>query len=388
MEEVLMSKAELVEEFGSEECKRHFAKYGKFKNKNIETALIRNVECYFEEVKTVKEGKVTSYELINRKTEVSDKVDNRISNGSYTSYTKKLDIIVVSALEQGDISDNAQTLNKWCLDFGVIEPELHELVTSKYKENLKEQHIKELQKVNILQSGQERIVSDFIRYTQYLQSQLAGTLKRMEKSGIIEYYLVPMGYIEKEAKTVKLHEGTLKKIHNLKRKLMEKHDVSEWYLNTYANAKKTREYKVEWKEEISRITDENEQIIGLSYWYKTYAIMLKARENRIITYLEKYNKDVIQLYKDNEGAFMNANLKAFVEERGKYVELEAKKNESWFLQPRTKNTTLEDLGGKDLKRRPKIDDYPYDEAYYALYFNEIYASKIKELQDYYGHKFK
>lgn len=388
MEEVLMSKAKLVEEFGSEECKRHFAKYGKFKNKSIETALIKNVECYFEEVKPVKEGKVTSYKLINRKTEISDKVDNRISNGSYTSYTKNLDIIVVSALEQGNISDNAQTLNKWCLDFGVIEPKLHELVTSKYKENLKEQHIKELQQVNILQSGQERIVSDFIRYTQQLQSRLAGTLKRMKRAGIIEYYLVPMGYIEKEAKTVKLHEGTLKKIHSLKRKLLEKHDVNEWYLNTYPKAKKSREYKAEWKEGLSTITDENEQIIGLSYWYKTYAIILKARKNRIITYLEKYNKAVIQLYKDNERAFMNANLEAFVEERGKYVELEAKKNESLFLKPRTNTTTLEELGGKDFKLLPKIDDYLYDEAYYALYFKEVYANKIRELQDYYGHKFE
>lgn len=384
-----ISRAELVEKFGSEECKQHFAKYNKFKNKNIEAALIKNVECHYEKVEIVKEGRFCFYVLINEKAEATDKIDKRIANGAYSvPYTRNLDIIVVSALEQGDINENAQTLNNWCLDFGLINPELHDLVVSKHSKQLREKHIEDLIKTKIITYGQERIVNDFIRYTQYLQSQLAGTLNRMRRAGIIEYYLVPMGYIEEEAKSVKLHEGTLKKILNLQRRLMEKYDVDQWYLDTYENSKKSKEYKAEWKEELSKVTDENEHVIGLSYWYKTYAIMLKARKNRIITYLETYNKELIQQYKENEKSFRDINMVGFVKGRGEYVEQAAKKHEVKFLEPRVKSKNLDELGGRLFKSLPKVDDYQYDKEYYALYFQEVYSKKIRELQEFYGHEFQ
>ncbi|WP_271854196.1 hypothetical protein [Planococcus maritimus] len=383
-----MTKKEAVELHGSIDCKNHFTKYKKFTNKDIEQSLIKTLNQVYESVEIIKQGRAYVYQLGAKRKELATREDKRITNGAWSiAYTRNLDIMVVSALEQNEVADSAQTLSKWSLDFGLIEPKLYDLINSRYSESLKEQHLTELRRVNIIGLGQERIVNDFIKYTQYLHSHLANTLERMKKAGIIEYYPVPMGFIGGEEGTVRLHESTVKKILSLQRKLMDKHDVGEWYLNTYLNAQKTKNYLAEWKEELLQITDENGQILGLSYWYKTYAIMLKARKNKIITYLEKYNQDVIQFYRDNEESFISTNLKAFVEERGRYVEEIAKKSEIRFLQPRTMRTTLEDLGGKDLIRLPKVDDYTYNVEYYELYFKNLYSLKISELQKYYEHKF-
>ncbi|MGR5866389.1 hypothetical protein ACT7DZ_28490 [Bacillus cereus] len=95
--------------------------------------------------------------------------------------------------------------------------------------------------------------------------------------------------------------------------------------------KKSRNYYEEWEEKLSKIKDENGVTLGLSYWYKTYAIILKASEKRIISYLEKYNKDVIELYKKDEQIFLVENEDTFHNERKNYVVKEAKKEKiaSW-----------------------------------------------------------
>ncbi|USK82632.1 hypothetical protein LHV56_12460 [Peribacillus frigoritolerans] len=48
MSYIIMTKAQAVELHGSEDQKRHFAKYGKFTNKNLENALIDVLKRTYE----------------------------------------------------------------------------------------------------------------------------------------------------------------------------------------------------------------------------------------------------------------------------------------------------------------------------------------------------
>ncbi|MGR5866388.1 hypothetical protein ACT7DZ_28485 [Bacillus cereus] len=109
------------------------------------------------------------------------------------------------------IVETAQTLSKWSLDFGLITPKMYELLHAKYNESIKEQNLKDLKNNNIIYEGEERILNDFIHDIQKIQNQLAGTLNRMQKAKIIEYFPVYKGFVKEERKTVNLHENTVKK---------------------------------------------------------------------------------------------------------------------------------------------------------------------------------
>jgi len=397
MGKLIVTKKEAVELFGSEDCKKHFANYKKFTNKDLEKSLIKEMKRYYDSVEIVKpeRGRGYVYELSGKKDVVTPKEDGRIRNGAWSSpYTKNMDIMVVSVIEQNLVTETAQVLSKWCLDFGLITPKMYEILPAKYNEHYKEQCLKELKDNNIIREGEERVLNDFINDLKLLQNQLAGTLQRMQRANIIEYFPVHKGYVAEGDKTINLHENTVKKILTLQRELMEHFDVNDWYLRTYYNARKSREYREEWKLRLAQVTDENGMVLGLDYWYTTYAIILKARKKKIISYLEKYNKEVIEQFKQDEQGFLNNNEITFHNNRHDYVVNEAQKKEDNFLSEKTKIVELDEsvvkIYGETTREEKYFNnrhDFTYDGNYYALYFDRLYAQRIKELQEYYGHTF-
>ena len=388
----IITKKEAVELFGSEDCKKHFAKYKKFTNKDLEKSLIKEMKRYYDFVEVVKpeKGRGYVYKLSGKKDVITQKEDGRTSNGAWSiPYTKNMDIMVVSVLEQDLVTETAQVLSKWCLDFGLMTAEMFDLLPARYNEHYREQCLQELKDNKIIFEGEERILNDFIYEMKTIQNQLAGTLKRMQKADIIEYFPVYKGFIEESEKTINLHENTVKKILSLQRNLMELYNVNEWYLRTYYNTKKAREYREEWNKRLAQVTDENGAVLDLSYWYTTYAIILKARKEKIIRYLEKYNKEAIEQFKIDEELFLIENKATYHNKRNTYVIGNAQKREDKFLEPRIRaNQHAEELGGKQVASRPLKEDYTYDKEYYTLYFDRLYAQRIKELQEYYGYTFK
>ncbi|WP_191565979.1 hypothetical protein [Metabacillus idriensis] len=389
MSYTIMTKAQAVELHGSEDQKRHFAKYGKFTNKNLENALIDVLKRTYESFENIKQGRAYVYKLGEKRDVPLEKTVNvgaRISNGAWRNYTKNMDIMVVSVLEQCLINDTAQTLSKWCLDFELITRSMYELIRSQHDQNLKDKHLQILKNNNVIKNGEERVVNDFIHGFKTLQQQLAGTLNRMKKLEIIEYYPVYKGKVEGKEVPINLHEDTVKKILQLQRRLMDTYDVDDWYLQRVYNSPKSRAYRRDWKEQLAKITDENGVVLKLEYHFKLYAIMLKARKKKIIKYLETYNKEAIEQFKKDEFVFLNENKVTYHEERKKVVVKNAEKEEENFLKPRV-NKLESEFGGQTKYTVPTRSDYVYDEDYYALYFDRLYAQRIKELQEFYGYKF-
>lgn len=398
MVKLVLAKKEAVELFGSKDCKRHFLKYGKFTNKDIEISLINEMKRFYNTVEIVKpeKGRGYVYELSGEKDVPTSKEDGRISNGAWSNpYIKNMDIMVVSVLEQGLVEGTAQTLSKWCLDFDLINSATYELLQARYKDYMRSQHLQDLKENRIIFEGEDRILDDFTYIVKEITNQLAGTLNRMRKAEIIEYYPVYKGHVEETDKTINLHEDTVKQILILKRTLMEQYDVTDWYISLYKNAKKTKAYIQAWKVGLAQVTDEEGEFLGLDYFYIAYAITLKARKKKIIHYLEKYNKEVTEQFKKDSQVFLNENENMFHKSRHDYVVNEAQKGEDNFLSEKTKVIELdESVWGiyeattREVKYFNKRHDYTYDEEYYALYFDRLYAKRIKELQEYYGHTFK
>ncbi|MFB3160097.1 hypothetical protein ABLO26_01855 [Neobacillus sp. 179-J 1A1 HS] len=390
MENGIFERVNVVREYGNDYQINHFEKWGKWKNKDTQASFEKTLDEIFGDGNwgTVKDEGKTKYKLGEKLEERAIREDKRLSNGAWKiSYTKNLDIVVVSVLEQGLETNTAQTLASWALDFGVITEKMHDLLQSRYHEGLRETHIKDLKNNSIIKTNEDRIVDDFAQITKQLTNQVAGTLKRMEKAEIIEFYPVYKGHIAKTDTTINLHENVYKQVVALKRRLMEHYDVSEWYLMTYRNSKKTIEFNKEYLEQLAFVEDENGKTLGLDYYYTTYAVILKARKKKIIAYLSKYNKEVIEQFKQDEQKFLVENEQQFHEKRKEHVVNEAQKKANKFLQPKPFKIANEEFGGKTVVRTPTIYDYDFDSDYYALYFEGLYTQRIGELQEYYGYTF-
>lgn len=380
----MLTKEEAVNLYGSDRCQEHYAKNKKFKNKNVEKSLIKTLEQHFESVEIVKVGRATLYEVGPQRVSVENRLDNRLSNGSWNiPYTKKLDVMVISVLEQGKITAVSQTLSSWCLDFGLITERMYELILSEHDADIRKKHINVLRSITSLKNGEERVLNDYLLQVKDLQSQLAGALNRMKKLDIIEFYEVPKGYSLSQQKTINLHESTVKEIISLERRLLEKYGVDKWYIYTYQKDKKSIQYMEEWKGELGNITDENGKALNLKYWFKAYAIILKGSKKKIITYLERYDKVSTITFSNDEAKYLQLNELAYFYERNEHVIKVASKKQSKFLEPRNKNKYTDEYGGKELLQEPSIEDYPYDQAYYALYFERTYIQRLSELQAYY-----
>ncbi|SDM73090.1 hypothetical protein [Bacillus sp. OK048] len=394
---IILTKKEAVELYGSEKCKKHFAKYGKFTNKDLEISLLKEMRRYYDSVKVIKpeKGRSYVYELSCKKDVVTPKEDGRINNGAWSiPYTKILDIMVVSVLEQGLVAEAAQTLSKWAVDFGAITPAMYELLQSRYNEYLRSQYLQDLKENKIIFEGEDRILDDFTYVVKEITNQLAGTLNRMQKAGIIEYYPVYKGHVEETDETSNLHEDTVKQVLTLKRTLMEQYDVNDWYLSQFKYSPKTKEYNQAWSDGLAQLTDEKGEVLGLDYYYVVYAIILKARKKKIIRYLEKYNKEAIERFKQNEELFLSDNKNTYHKERHDYVVMEAKDKENKFLSKKTKTYILDEnlqevIGAETLSKTyyNERENFTFDEGYYALYFDRLYAERIKKLQEHYGYNF-
>ncbi|WP_042346794.1 hypothetical protein [Bacillus massiliigorillae] len=385
---MVYTKREAVDKYGNENQKAHFEKHGKFKSKHVENAVIKTMEEIYEFVEIIKNphGSGNVYRVGVEKEERSVREDGRISNGAWKPYTKNLDIIVVSVLEQGLEKEDSQTLAGWALDFGVINVKTYEILRSRWRERDRDNFIKELKKGNIIQSGEDRLVDDYTLIVKGLIKQIAGTLNRMKGLGIIEYYPVHKGKLL-NGEEINLSVRTHKEATSLKRTLMEKHDVTDWYISTYRKTKKTKAYEKEFDEKIATITDDNGIVLGLSYCFEEYAIYLKARKKKIIAYLKKYNKEAIEQFKLDETQFLIQNKEDFQMKRLECVVEEAEKKVHAFLKPRLVKETDEELGGKSTYNTPKLADYCVDEDYYKLYFDRLYIERIEGLQKYYGYDF-
>ncbi|WP_028775651.1 hypothetical protein [Shimazuella kribbensis] len=387
-QKIEFTQEQIVAIEGDEVIKSHMEKNKKLM-KNVFLRFVKDLEQRYESVETVgKGGTKTKYILGSKRKKIAERrreLGGNISNGAWSiPYTKNMDIMVVSVLEQGLVSKTAQILSKWCLDFGLITPKMYELLPAKYHEGYKQNCLQELIDNNIILEGEDRILNDYIYDLKIIQNHLVNTLNRMSKANIIEYFPVYKGHIERNGKTINLHEETVKRILTHQSELMEKYDVNDWYLNQFPNAKKVQNYKKEWKVELKSIKDENGNELGLDYWYISYAIILKARKKKIIRYLEKFNREVIEQFKKDEELFLDENKVDYHNGRSTYVINQAQKRMNRFFEQKYKKPFIEELGGKQVTHKKHDTDFVFDKGYYALYFEKLYVQRIRELQKYYG----
>ncbi|KJJ41387.1 hypothetical protein UM89_13885 [Bacillus subtilis] len=387
----IMTKKEAVELYGSDKCKKHFRKYGKFKNANIENSLIRTLEQYFASVEKVRQGNSYAYELGEKRSEVAEREDYRISNGAWSKqYTKNMDIIVVSGIDSGGLPEASQSLSKWAFDFGLITPAMYSLLPARNDKDVRSHHLDSLWQKKVLHTFNGRVLEDYIAFVKDIIVQLASSLSRLRKLSILDFNSVHKGHMQETDEIVLLHEDTFNEIEKIRSYLMEKHKVNPWYINTFKFAKKVKEYNQEWKTGLAAVEDENGEVLGLDYYYTEYAIHPKQEENPILKYLNVFDKDAVEIFKANENAFLITNKDAYRKNYKDYVIKKAYETEEKMLQPKTKTYKVEDeilqiFYGEEYTETYSIEpeNIKGDVDYFMLFNNREYAEQIVKLHEYY-----
>lgn len=387
-EYIILTKKEAVERYGSDNCKNHFSKYGKFKNKKIEEALLKTIRQHYECVEIIKQGRSNVYKLSNKRFIMAERERNlgdNISNGNWKYYTKNLDIMIVSTLELELNKDISQTLGRWAVDFGIISDSQYDLLTARYNKDLRSEYIENSLDVGVIKKGEEYTIDDYTRLVSDLIKHLSGTLDRMSKLGIIEMNKVYKAYVESEDKHIEIHYSTYKKYLDIRRELMDKYGLNNWYISRYYKSHKVMSYRKELKDRLLELKDEDGNALNISNCYSTFFIAIKAEKNKVIKYLEKYNKEAIEKYVENSERFLLDNENEYYENRIEYIKDKTDNKVKKFKEENGIGDLSNVLGGK--KKRHFINMDEIDE-YHKLYLNNLLTERMLGLERLYGYSFK
>jgi hypothetical protein len=246
-------------------------------------------------------------------------------------------------------------------------------------------------KSSIVDEDQTKLLDEFTQHSLEIYGQLAKTLEHMKKCGIILFYENWIGY-SKDGK-VSINPEIMKKIQKTRRDLMKKHDVVEFNLTAHRNAKKVINFKIEWKQALAQLKDEFGNVLGIKYYWKEYAVILKATSKAVRRYLETYCAEALDAYVNNKDLFINQNEANYVLKRKanfmKKAERRHKQKLKEYKEMRVGFATAED---EELIRhfytQQELEDIiaGYDLGVKRLHLQNLYMERMGQLFDLYNLK--
>ncbi|TCI26652.1 hypothetical protein EVJ32_04575 [Exiguobacterium sp. SH5S4] len=311
----VLSKREAVEEYGTKPQKDHFNKYRRFTSKRVEESLFKTLEQHYSNVERVKEGRSICYRLSGKKSEVSDRQDDRMLNGSNmrVPYSYDLDMAIIGYLE-GTESPSAfrpRTVASWMVEMGIATRSMHDAYLSRFDESHKKMQIDDLIDENVIEAGQNKVFSDYIDFHDTVRRNMESSFNRLLKSKIIgsldEYWALvikheKVQYIDENGELFVEYEPTgsihqaitaeeMGKVLSTRRKLIVDNDLtySDIKYNNKHKAEKIDKCKEDIEEAMKTVLDPDpdgcpRQVV---YVYKKQSFYMKATPPTVIKYIKK-----------------------------------------------------------------------------------------------------
>lgn len=418
MSKTEFSQEEIVAIEGDDIIKEHMAKYKKLMV-NMYNRFVKDLEQRYESVDTIGKGGMKTKYILGAKRDVeADRKDKRVSNGKGQvplKYEQCLPIMMLQHLQM-DRSEKPQTINKWLLDMGIISKDMFDVSKLRYDSRVLKKEVDKLVEKDVIKSGDRCVVSDYVeREIPRLNTHFMQVVGKLDKAKIIRHVPYLMGkrkiphtsefmnddkqemdneifhtyeyielspfvagkisYIESSLQNEdKFKHLTLKEIHCLK------------------GMKLVQDYWNEYKSRLNQITDESGERLYLVLVYTAHALFVRAGKNPIIKWLEKNNREAIELYNSDNMKYFLANAKDFHETRNDYIVSLAENRQKIF------NTPVEKVVGDNKElgivgRIVKVENDPYDDKNKwdetkEMMYLESYAKAYRKLQEYYGYIFK
>lgn len=283
-----MTKSEAVKLFGSEQCKGHFEKYGRFNNKKIESSLIKTLEQNYESVKTVKQGRAYVYELGAKKEEVDEREDGRSKNGKHQiPYEYELNSLVLDYILK-NCKDKvvSKSLNNWLVDIGLVD---RMLTNASYGtsintnlEKLKEEYntiMADGEEVILFSGGDIILLENFVKTElDTLRRNLASVFHKLSKNKIIIHQKENYGCSADDNTHRKLSDLEVANVGKLKQELTKKHEISLKDLYKHKHPSVVA-YRKEYNE---RLKSE----LGFRYVYESHSCVVQVSDSIIGEYID------------------------------------------------------------------------------------------------------
>ncbi|MEH7082780.1 hypothetical protein V7139_08600 [Neobacillus drentensis] len=310
-QKIRLTTEEFVMKFGTKVQKARFKSNGKLGSRTRESIIKTADQEYVVEI--VKQGRSNIY-VCTKRDEKNIKKDGRVRSGrEQVEHRIPMDIIVATHLEYDMTKQASMSLGKWAVEFGLITELESDLLHSRHSSTLRQKHIDLTIENGLLEEDQTKLLDEFTLRCLEIYRQLAKTLEHMKKCGIILFYENWMACGKDGMFDIK--PEIMKKIQKTRRDLMKKHDVVEFNLTAHRNAKKVINFQREWNQALSEVTDEFGNVLNIKYYWKEYAVILKATSKAVQRYLELYCADAIEAYVNNKDLFINQNEANYVLKR-------------------------------------------------------------------------
>ncbi|MDF2677724.1 MAG: hypothetical protein K0Q97_2049 [Bacillota bacterium] len=380
-----LSRKEAVERYGNETEKSHFNRYGTITSTNVEDALITTIKQHFDFFRRVKQGREIFYIMSREKTEISERPDNRRTNGNWKPYTHNMDILILQSLLSLQQNDDV-SLSQLARYLGVINQKVYYLLKGRFDEGIVIKITKDISKNNILNANDKGIIDDYLLLSNTLLIQFSGALNRLQKENLITY---SNGYEAclKDGTYKKLNLATYNILETKKKILMEKYTLDYFKIITLRNSEKVKSYNKEWKKLLNKVPDENGEIISIDYYYKTYLVILNKSINPICRYLNQYKKNWVSKFNLNQGKFLENNRISFFNNVKKYFLDESMRKQQLTIQ-KADITYLNNLN--KLERETGLEETTLDEHLHKQgikmrdkhRINSDYLMKMESIHDY------
>jgi hypothetical protein len=388
-QKITLTTEEFVMKFGTNAQEARFKRDGKLGSRTRESIIKTAEQEYVVEI--VKQGRSNIFVCTKRDKRIMKK-DGRVRSGrEQVEHRIPMDIIVATHLEYDMTKQASMSLGKWAVEFGLISELEYDLLRSRHNSREYQKHINKVLEHGILEEDQTKLLDEFTSHCLEIYGHLFKTLEHMKKCGIILFYENWKGY-GKDGK-VDINPEIMKQIQNTRRGLMKKHDVVEFNLTAHRNAKKVKNFKREWIEALGEVTDEHGNILGIKYYWKEYAVILKATSTAIQRYLERYCPDALEAYVNDKDLFINENEADYVLKRKanimKKAEKRHKKKLKEYKEQKIEFATEEE---EELVRyfytQQELEDIfaGYDIGVKRLHLQNLYMERVGQLFELYNLK--
>lgn len=287
-DQLILTSEEFVYKFGTDARIASYVRSSKIDSR-IKKSLIKIAKTQYENVEVVKIGRVNYYKLsgmFDEELPISDKRGNK----NWLPYVRNLDLIILSYLEKGIFDKEGNTLNRWLLQFGLINKEQYCLIKSRYNNKKRFEIIGKImsKRPELFETDFQanEVLDDYIDFINELRRKLEDCFDRMKKAKIIDYSMKRKAFVyypDGKQKYIYLPYDIIRGYDRKRLELIEKYnlqsekgDIYNWKITHLRYDKDVVAYHQELQEYMAtEMKDSEGKHVKVKYIFQSYELFVK-----------------------------------------------------------------------------------------------------------------
>lgn len=283
-------------------------------NKRQFDSLIKEMKCYYEDVKDDGRGRDRIIYTHKKRKEKAKKEDKRQFNkGQAPAHSMNLAFMVMSKMD--DIDIKARTRNGWATYFGLISSAEQDIMKGIYSVEAIKPYKEFMIKFGIMEDGEEQIFQDITHtLTKVAKGQLQTILNQAEEMELISRVSSWKGKVKDSKEPIDIDIAMATEINSVEAELLKKHGINKWEALNLKNSPRTKAFNAEWLEYIENVEDAEGDVMQLQYIYEVFQIEV-LNEYAFDEFIKAHYPSEIDLFNkdDNEQEYHSKLLDYVVE---------------------------------------------------------------------------